>query len=53
LETLVKQHASKKEFEQRNMVRDVVETIVAETLDQSSEIFDREAMANVILKKVA
>ena len=53
LEALVKQHASKKEFEQRNMVRDVVETIVAETLDQSSEIFDREAMANVILKKVA
>jgi len=53
LETLVKQHASKKEFEQRNMVRDVVEAIVAETLDQSSEIFDREAMANVILKKVA
>ena len=53
LETLVKQHASKKEFEQRNMVREVVETIVSETLAQSSEVFDREAMANVILKKVA
>ncbi|MBA1432884.1 MAG: F0F1 ATP synthase subunit B [Epsilonproteobacteria bacterium] len=53
LETLVKQHAAKKEFEQRNIVREVVETIVAETLDQSSDIFDREAMANVILKKVA
>ena len=53
LEAMVKQHASKKDFEQRNMVRDVVETIVAETLDQSTEIFDREAMANVILKKVA
>ncbi|QOP45340.1 F0F1 ATP synthase subunit B [Sulfurimonas paralvinellae] len=53
LEAMVKQHASKKEFEQKNMVRDVVETIVAQTLDQSSEIFDREAMANVILKKVA
>jgi len=53
LEAMVKQHASKKNFEQRNMVRDVVETIVAETLDQSTEIFDREAMANVILKKVA
>jgi len=53
LEAMVKQHASKKEFEQRNMVRDVVETIITETLDQSSEVFDREAMANVILKKVA
>ena len=53
LEAMVKQHASKKEFEQKNMVREVVETIVAETLDQSSDIFDREAMANVILKKVA
>jgi F-type H+-transporting ATPase subunit b len=53
LEAIVKQHASKKDFEQRNMVRGVVETIVSETLEQSSEIFDREAMANVILKKVA
>ncbi len=53
LEAIVKQHASKKEFEQRNMICEVVETVVAETLDQSSEIFDREAMTNVILKKVA
>ena len=53
LEAMVKQYASKKEFEERNMVREVVETIVAETLNQSSEVFDREAMANVILKKVA
>ena len=53
LESMLKQHASKKEFEQKNMVRDVVETIVAETLNKSSDVFDREAMANVILKKVA
>jgi len=53
LETIAKQHVSKKEFAQRNMVRDVVEDIINETLNQSSEIFDREAMANVILKKVA
>jgi len=53
LETLIKQYAAKKEFEQRNMVREVVETIVAETLEQSSSLFEREAMANVILKKVA
>jgi len=53
LESLVKQYATKKEFEQRNMVREVVENVISETLDQSSDIFEREAMANVILKKVA
>lgn len=53
LDAMVKQYASKKDFEQRNMVRDVVETILTETIDQSAEIFDRDAMANVILKKVA
>jgi len=53
LETAAKQHVSKKEFAQRNMVRNVVEDVINETLNQSSEIFDREAMANVILKKVA
>jgi len=53
LEGAVKQHLSKKEFAQRNMVHNVVEDVIKETLNQSSEIFDREAMANVILKKVA
>jgi F-type H+-transporting ATPase subunit b len=53
LEALGKQHASLMEFEQRNMVRNVVEDIMKETLSQSSENFDKEAMANVILKKVA
>ena len=53
LETLVKQHNSKKEFEERKMVREVVEEVLQETLNQSSESFDKEAMANVILKKVA
>lgn len=50
---IAKQHESKKEFETRNMVAKVVEEIVTETLEQSSELFDRKAMANVILKKVA
>lgn len=53
LETLSKQHASLKEFEQRRMVRNVVEDILSEVLSQSSDGFDKEAMANVILKKVA
>ncbi|SFV66141.1 ATP synthase F0 sector subunit b [hydrothermal vent metagenome] len=53
LETLEKQNLSKKEFEERKMVREVVEEIVTETLSQSADGFDKEAMANVILKKVA
>ena len=53
LEAIAKQHISATEFEQRNMVRDVVETVVTETLSQSGSSFDKEAMANVILKKVA
>ncbi len=53
LETIAKQNLSKKEFEERKMVREVVEEIVTETLSQSAGSFDKEAMANVILKKVA
>lgn len=53
LEALAKQHESKKDFETRNMVAEVVEEVITETLNQSSEVFDRKAMANVILKKVA
>ncbi|MFT7859322.1 MAG: F0F1 ATP synthase subunit B [Sulfurimonas sp.] len=53
LEVMAKQHETKKEFETRNMVIEVVEEVISETLEQSSEVFDREAMANVILKKVA
>lgn len=53
LEALQKQNTSLKEFEQRKMVRGVVENILGETLSQSAQSFDKEAMANVILKKVA
>ena len=53
LETLVKQHNSSKVFEQRKMVRNVVENVLGETLSQSSEGLDKETMANIILKKVA
>jgi len=53
LEALAKQHMSLTEFEQRKMVRTLVEDILSDVLSQSSDGFDKEAMANVILKKVA
>ena len=53
LETLAKSGVSSRSFAQRNMVQDVVENVLKETLAQSSNDFDKEAMANVILKKVA
>jgi len=53
LENLVKQDASIRDFEQRKMVRKVVEDILSKTLEKSSDSFDKEAMANVILRKVA
>jgi F-type H+-transporting ATPase subunit b len=53
LENVAKQNTSLMEFEQRKMVRTVVEDILGEVLSQTSDSFDKEAMANVILKKVA
>ena len=53
LTTLSKQGSTSRDFAQRNMVRDVVEDVLKETLAQSSKDFDKEAMANIILKKVA
>ena len=53
LVTLAKQHATVTDFEQRKMVRSVVEDVLNEVLSQSGDSFDKEAMANVILKKVA
>lgn len=53
LETLTKQQSSSTEFAQRKMVRNVVENVLNDVLSKSSDDFDKEAMANVILKKVA
>jgi len=53
IEILIKQQAALMEFEQRKMVRSVVENTLGEVLSQSDDSFDKEAMANVILKKVA
>jgi F-type H+-transporting ATPase subunit b len=53
LETLAKQQTVLADFEQRKMIRNVVQNVIDEVLTQSSDSFDKEAMANVILKKVA
>ena len=53
LEILAKQYNTTIDFEQRKMVRKLVEDILSDVLSQSSDSFDKEAMANVILKKVA
>ena len=53
LESLSNHNESLKDFEQRKMVRTVVEEILAQTLSQSADSFDKKTMANVILKKVA
>ncbi|MEK6659582.1 MAG: F0F1 ATP synthase subunit B, partial [Campylobacterota bacterium] len=53
IETMIKHQAVLIEFEQRKMVRSVVEDTLKDALSQSDDGFDKEAMANVILKKVA
>ena len=53
LENLARQNISVTEFEHRKMVRTVVENVLNEVLSQSSDSFDKKAMADVILKKVA
>ena len=51
--SLDKQHNSLCEFEQRKMVKNVVDGVLNDVLSQSADSFDKESMANVILKKVA
>lgn len=53
LEILSKQLQVQMKFEQRKMVRQVVESTINDILSDSSNTFDKEAMAKVILKKVA
>jgi F-type H+-transporting ATPase subunit b len=53
LEILSKHQVSLKKFEERKMVRQVVEDVLDKVLSQSSKTFDKESMASVILKKVA
>ncbi len=53
LEMLTKQHLTLSEFEQRKMLRSVVKNVLSKVLSQSNDSFDKKAMADVILKKVA
>lgn len=53
LENLTAQNVSLMDFQQRKMVRDVVEDILNKVLNETSSSFDKQAMADVILKKVA
>ncbi len=53
LEVISKQQEVQMEFEQRKMIRQVVESTVNEIFTETSAAFDKKAMAQVILKKVA
>ena len=53
LETLVNHQIHVMDFEQRKAISEVVENTLAEVLEQSNKDFDKKAMVNVILKKVA
>ncbi|MDD2566415.1 MAG: F0F1 ATP synthase subunit B [Thiovulaceae bacterium] len=53
LETLVKQNKTRMDFEQRAMVRNVVEEVLEEVLNESESGFGKDEIVNVILKKVA
>ncbi len=53
LEVISKQLEVQMVFEQRKMIRQVVENTLNEVLSDASNGFDKKAMAQVILKKVA
>lgn len=50
---LGKQSADLMDFEQRSMVRTVVNEVMSEMLSSESEMLDKDAIANIIMKKVA
>jgi len=53
VENLQKQSVAVMELEQRKMVRELVDEIMEDVLAEESLVLDREAMANIIMKKVA
>jgi F-type H+-transporting ATPase subunit b len=53
LETISKHNVSLMEFEQRKMVRNVIKETLSKVLGESTDSVDKDAMVNVILKKVA
>ena len=53
LEIISKQNINLMELEKRKMVREVVDTTLANLLTEDDSSFDKKAMVEVILKKVA
>jgi len=53
LENMSKQGGAGMELEQRKMVRNLVDEIMSDVLAQESSALDKDAMANIIMKKVA
>ncbi len=53
IENIIKQHESLMDLEQRKMVRNTVNDIMSELLEEDSAGFDKEMMAKIIMKKVA
>ncbi len=53
IESISKQQVALMEFEQRKMVRSIVDETLQEALAGANSDFDRESMANILLKKVA
>jgi F-type H+-transporting ATPase subunit b len=53
LENIEKQNASLMDLEQRKMIRGVVDSVMGDLLAQESDSFDKDAMAQLIMKKVA
>ena len=53
IENIQKQSAALTDLERRKMVRDVVEEIMDDVLSQEGSGFDKDAMAQIIMKKVA
>jgi F-type H+-transporting ATPase subunit b len=53
LEVISKQNGNLMELEKRKMVREVVDTTLNKLLAEDNDSFDKKAMVDVILKKVA
>ena len=53
LTNLEKQQADIIGLEKRQMVRDLVEEVLADALNQDASVLDKDAFAEIILKKVA
>lgn len=53
LENIEKQNASLMDLEQRKMLRNIVDTVMSDLLAEETSSFDQDAMAQLIMKKVA